>query len=170
VDGHDEGNEPETPEPPRPPARPWCLFRCGKVPYAVGLEAVAEVVEVDRLVGLPLSPPRVLGLCALRREVIPVVGLDRGPAGPAGRVLVLILRGARGIWGVRIDAEGTAVAEEPLDPSVPGPDGSGATFLGTVRRDGPAHAAIDPEATWRSVREGVEQWYGSPPAREPAVV
>src|SRR5438874_1226602 len=75
----------DEPEPPPQPPRAWCLFRCGRATLAVGLEAVAEVVEVERLVVLPHSPPRVLGLCALRREVIPVIGLvDPGdePAGP----------------------------------------------------------------------------------------
>jgi purine-binding chemotaxis protein CheW len=127
---------------------------------------VAEVVEVDRLVPLPLCPPRVLGLCSLRRKVIPVVGLGRAEAGPAGapgpKVLVLVLRTARGTWGARIDGEGTAVAEEPLDPDLPFEEGAGLTFLGTVRRDDLAYAVIDPEATWRDLRGGVEHWYGNP--------
>ncbi len=55
--------------------RAWYLFRSEGVPFAVGLEAVAEVVEADRPVRLPLCPPRVLGLCTVRRDVVPVVRL-----------------------------------------------------------------------------------------------
>jgi purine-binding chemotaxis protein CheW len=157
------------PDLPRTPTRPWCLFRCGRAAYAVGLEAVAEVVEVERLVRLPQSPPHVLGLCALRREVIPVVALDRPEGGPAaafGKLPVLIVRTARGQWGVRIDAEGTAVAEEPLDPAGPADDGSGAAFVGTVRRDDTSYAALDPEATWSGLRRGIDEWYGGTPVRD----
>ncbi|MBY0395876.1 MAG: chemotaxis protein CheW, partial [Thermoleophilia bacterium] len=49
--------------------RPWCFFRAGGAAYAVGLEAVSEVIEVERLVALPLCPPHILGLCNFRREV-----------------------------------------------------------------------------------------------------
>ncbi len=67
--------------------------------FAVGLEAVAEVVEVERLVRLPQSPPHVLGLCALRRDVIPVVAVQRTAAEPSSRFLVLILRTSQGGMG-----------------------------------------------------------------------
>ena len=147
--------------------RPWCLFHCCGASYAVGLSAVAEVVEVERLVRLPHSPPRVLGLCALRREVIPIVSLDREDeprADPFARLLMLVLRTARGDWGVRIDAEGTAVAEEPLDAAIPPVDRPGVSLLGTVRRGEAVYAAIDPEATWQSLRRGVDGWYGNPSA------
>lgn len=148
--------------------RPWCLFRCGNSAYALGLESVAEVVEIERLVGLPQSPPRVLGLCTLRRDMVPVIGLERqeGPPlserSPASRLLVLILRTPRGTWAVRINDEGTCVAEEPLDDPRPGDDDDGPVYLGTVRHDGKSYAVIDPEATWRKVRRGVEGSYSEP--------
>jgi chemotaxis protein histidine kinase CheA len=153
---------------PARPVRPWCLFHCGADAYAIGLESVAEVVEVERLVRLPQSPPRVLGLCALRREVIPVVSLGRPGREPASQekpgVLVLILRTARGIWAIQINAGGTVVAEESLDDDARGPGGP---RLGTVRRDGASYAVIDPEVTWRDVRQGVEDWYRGPSAQDP---
>ena len=163
--------DPAAAPPPTPsPPRAWCCFRCGPASYAVGLDSVAEVVEVERLVRLPHTPPRVLGLCALRRDVVPVVALDRPESGTAGAgpgtLLVLILRHPQGAWGVRIDGEGTVVAEGPLDSAVPDADGSGLTFLGTVRPEETAYAAIDPEASWRELRRGVEVWYRSSPGRD----
>ena len=159
------------------PTRPWCLFRCGDSGYAVGLESVAEVVEVGRLVRLPHSPPRVLGLCSLRRELIPVIGLnDPRPdplaaqsAAPAGR-LVLILRTGRGTWAVQINDEGTIVAEEGLDESTETPTPLGPVFMGTVRRGDSTYAVIEPEATWQNVRQSVEDWYCDQMGRDAAAI
>lgn len=147
--------------------RIWCLFRAGGRPFAVALEAVAEVIEVDRLVPLPQSPPGVLGLCALRREVVPVVE----PAGPGaagdgrpGPCLVLILRTAQGVWGLRAAPGSVAVAEGRLDDDGRREaDGATPGLLGTVRRDAVPHAAIDHEATWRGVRGGVGAWPATHP-------
>jgi hypothetical protein len=154
---------------PDGPARPWCLFRCGSEAFAIALESVAEIVEVERLVGLPHSPPGVLGLCTLRREVVPVIALG-GPwpddATAEGAVtLVLILKAAAGLWALRVSAEGTAVAEEPLEvagmvgPTSGARGGVQASFLGTVRRGDSDYAVIDPEVTWRGVRESIDQWH-----------
>jgi purine-binding chemotaxis protein CheW len=158
-------DEPSLPTAARRAAPSWCLFRCGHAPFAVRLESVAEVVEIERLVRLPQGPPRVLGLCALRREVIPVVTLEEATHAPAptAKTTVLILRTSRGTWGVRIDGLGTVVADGTLEPEGRVEDGSGGTFLGTVRRDGLAHAVIDPEATWRDLRQAADDWYCSPP-------
>jgi hypothetical protein len=114
----------------------------------------------------------VRGLCALRRDVIPVIGFDRGASDPSlaatTRPLVLILRSPRGSWGIQIDADGTAVAEEPLDPIASPVDSSLSSFLGTVVRENTAHAVIDPEATWMGLRIGVDEWYAHPLGRETA--
>jgi chemotaxis signal transduction protein len=153
------------PDPSIRPTRPWCLFECGRTPFAVALDAVAEVVEVERLVRLPDNPPRVLGVCTLRREVIPVIDLrDPGAAWPGAdtneRLVLVILKTARGTWAIRIDTEGTAVATEALDePARPATEGSGLVFLGSIRRAETAHAVIDPEATWQRVRTLIEDWY-----------
>ncbi|MFO0954519.1 MAG: chemotaxis protein CheW [Isosphaeraceae bacterium] len=144
------------------PTRPWCLFKSGAGAYAIGLEAVAEVVEVDRLVRLPHCPPRVVGMCSLRREVLPVVALSRAEGEEAkGPHLMLILRSGQGPWALEISQEGTSVVEEPLEGLAPGQHGGapGVAFLGSLNRGDVTHAVIDPAATWQGLRSEVEAWY-----------
>jgi purine-binding chemotaxis protein CheW len=153
--------------PEGPPPRAWCLFRIEARPYAVGLESVAEVVEVEGLVRLPLGSKRVLGLCVFHRDVVPVIALDAATGTAAGlphpdpRPLVLILRSEAGIWALRIDRGGTIVAEAPLEdengprPHKPG----GPTLRGTVRVGGTPHAVLDPEATWCDLRDAFQRGY-----------
>jgi chemotaxis signal transduction protein len=149
--------------------RPWCFFQSGMAAYAIAVEAVAEVVEVERLVRLPHSPPRVLGLCTLRREVIPVIGLDRSsPAsespGVCSKVTVLILKSGRGRWAFRVNPEGTVVAKEALDDppaATAHANAPGLAITGTIRRAEMVYAVIDPDATWKNVRKEVEDWYSN---------
>jgi purine-binding chemotaxis protein CheW len=156
--------EPLLSAPRERPRRPWCLFRSGQGAYAVGLDAVAEVVEVERLVRLPLSPPGVLGLCTLRRDVIPVLGLQDpgedagGPerSEPAFRCMVMVLRTNRGLWALRINPEGTSVAEEPTSDEPTDGQAGGAV---TVSRGGTTYKVIDTEAAWASARRSVDDWY-----------
>jgi purine-binding chemotaxis protein CheW len=141
----------------------------------VGLEAVAEVVEADRLVRLAHCPPQVLGLCTVRRDIIPILSLAPAPTqaqvqteaeseGPEAaresRLVALILRSDLGAWGIRIDREGTVVADDAAVTlaSSPGVD-HGATVLGTLRRGESTHTIIDPVQTWHNVRGTVEAWY-----------
>ncbi|MFO0907594.1 MAG: chemotaxis protein CheW [Isosphaeraceae bacterium] len=147
------------------PTRPWCLFQSGQSSYAIGLESVAEIVEFDRLVRLPQSPPRLAGLCVLRRDVLPIVGLETTPPAETeehrDRHLVLILKTSQGSWGIEVAAEGTVVAEEPLE-AAPGRSDDVQpwfTLLGLVHRGESTYSAIDPEGTWQQVRRGVESYY-----------
>ena len=146
---------------PPPTTRPWCLFQSGPRAYAIGLESVAEVVGVERLVRLPHSPPRVVGLCTLRREVMPVIRFGLEVRSGSGGHTLLVLRSGQGPWALEVSSEGTTVAEDALEgiPPEPDPDCPGTTFLGTVRRGETTYAVIDPEATWRGVRAEVETWY-----------
>lgn len=149
------------------PTQLWCLFKSDSRPFAVGVEAVAEVVEADKLVRLSLCPPEILGLCTVRRDIVPVLSLTPGPGAElhAGsdtdrRNIVLILHSEHGAWGIRIDREGTVVAEGVLDPAAGAQAGpTGPAIAGTLRRGDQSHAVIDPARTWRNVRENVEAWY-----------
>jgi purine-binding chemotaxis protein CheW len=158
-----------TPEVNAAPA--WCLVRIGAQPFAVALPAVAEVVEAEELVRLPLCPPRILGLCTYRRDLIPVVGLLETSATTTGRgegrPLVLLLRSEHGTWGIEIDRGGTVVAEGRLDERNASPlDSGGTVFIGSITRGESVSAVIDHEATWRNIRKQVEDWYKRAPGRD----
>jgi purine-binding chemotaxis protein CheW len=146
------------------PLRSWCFFKSDSRPFAIGVEAVAEVVEADRLVRLSLCPPQILGLCNVRRDIVPVLSLtshvaDDGPDAD-NQTVVLIVHSDQGGWGIRIDREGTAVADGVLDEAYePGQGRQGPAIVGTLRRGGVDYEVIDPTRTWRNVRENVEAWY-----------
>jgi chemotaxis signal transduction protein len=151
-----------TPEPST--SRPWCLFKSDSRPFAVALEDVAEVVDVERLVRLSHSPPHILGLCSVRRDILPIVALTLGPGGTERvvevRPVAMILRTSQGTWGIRIDREGTVVTEgAPDDIPVPAQAADGPAIVGLLHRGDQAHAVIDAEQTWRNVRTSVEHWY-----------
>lgn len=142
----------------------WCLFRSMSQAFAVPLDYVAEVVAVDQLLRLPLSPAEVIGLCTIRREVVPVVGLwDRaaGQTEPAGTVnAVLVLRAEHGLWGIGINREGITVMEgspDSIEPSARGSNIAGAA--GTIRRGDLPHTIIHPERAWATLRTSIEGWY-----------
>ncbi|WP_406694945.1 chemotaxis protein CheW [Singulisphaera sp. Ch08] len=151
-----------TSAPLQPP--PWCLFRSDSRPFAVGLEAVAEVVQADRLIRLAHCPPQILGLCTVRRDIVPVLSLSPDASDvaldPETPVVVLVLRSDQGMWGIRIDREGTAVSDGVLVAPFQGePTTGGAEVVGSVQRGDLAHAVIDPDRTWWNVRASVDAWY-----------
>jgi purine-binding chemotaxis protein CheW len=141
--------------------RPWCFFRSAHNPYAVCLESVVEIFQIDELAQLPLSPPCLKGLCALRREVIPVIA-PRGPR-PGQDVLllnepkktVLAMRSNRGTFGILIDREGVHVAEEPaLEHAAPT-----AGTRSMVTWAGNSHEVLDPDDLWKHTRAQIESWF-----------
>lgn len=142
--------------------RPWCCFRSGARSYAVDLKSVVEVIETDRLVRLPQSPRVVVGLCAFRRDVIPVVRLTSGEDDKndgQARVDILILKTEQGFWGLRIDRSGTVVTEDTLqeDASLGAHEPALApVLLGTLQRGDVACGVIDPESTWQRLRAAIE--------------
>ncbi|HEV3164828.1 MAG TPA: chemotaxis protein CheW [Isosphaeraceae bacterium] len=146
----------------------WCLFSSLGQAYAVRLESVSEIISVDRLIQLPLAPPELIGLCTIRRDIVPVVGLvDGRPAvvsGMQGMNALLVLQAEQGIWGIAINREGVAVVEatpevQELALLPAGPTGT-ITSAGSIRKGDTAHAIINPEKAWSSVRASVERWYG----------
>lgn len=142
----------------------WCLFRSMSQSFAVPLDYVAEVVSVDQLLRLPLSPAEVIGLCTIRREVIPVVRLldrENDPREPADLInAVLVLQAEQGLWGIGINREGIAVVEGfPgfIEPSARCENIAGAA--GTIRRGDLLHTVINPVRAWATLRASIERWY-----------
>jgi chemotaxis signal transduction protein len=141
---------------------PWYLFGSGHGAYAVCLESVVEIFLVDELVQLPLSPPCVKGLCALRREVIPVIapeGLRKPQGDPPGiepRKTVLVMQTSRGAFGILIDREGATVSEAPAEAQEARPSGGSRSV---VRRRELSHEVVDPEELWKQTREQIESCF-----------
>jgi len=149
------------------------------------VESVAGVLEPDRLVRLPWSPPRVLGLCAYHREAVPVVALgslgdsaaeDRRKARGTesafhssktmhtddgrSRSAVLVLSTDQGAWGIAVEPRSAVMSQEYPEHFVPRADDRGAVLVGNVRFAGTSHGILDAEATWCGLRSGVVRWCG----------
>ena len=159
-----------TASPTAPPADTICLFSCGGRAFAVPLGAIAEVIAVDKLIRLPMPPPRVLGLAPLRRDMIPVAQLtDAIPARPGEAIL--ILRGDNGPWGIAVDPGATWVRREAPDDSGPGPLPEDREVPGAVAwaRFGDRRASvIDPQAAWGGLRDAIGLRYAQSAGPAPA--
>ncbi len=150
----------------------YCLFRCESLPLAVAVANVAEIAEIDALVRISLCPPRIVGLCAYHRQVVPVVklGKDPSPAAPSaveqpGQVqglkeAVLIMQNPQGMWGILIDRQGSSLtSQQPLRHDRR-EDIEGLVTEGRIEHQGVSHALLDAESTWRGLRGMVVNWYG----------
>ena len=89
----------------------------------------------------------------------------RGPGSePSSRgsnsALVLILRGDRGAWALKIDPTGTVVTtDDVIHQSVDVLTGTSLVQRGSLSRDGTDYAVIDHDATWRHLKERIESAY-----------
>lgn len=137
----------------------FCLFRCRARPLAIALGAVIEVVEPVGLVRLPQAPPRVLGLCAYRRGIVPLLRLTDEEA-PAGGPLALMVRGEHGAWGLQIDGDGVSVIEDARPKRAAGlTDWAGLVLDGSIAWAGSESAVLDPSRTWQGFRDVITSWY-----------
>jgi len=113
-----------------------------------------------------MSPPRLVGLCKLGRDVIPVFVPFSDPVvkpAPAGQTqLVLVLRATKGQWGFLVDPGGVHVHEDSPAGSVQAPS----LEPPSVDRENPDLVSVDPEATWQELRKLVNLGYYPRPAVE----
>ena len=147
-----------------PPVQAWCLFQVRSRPHAVPLERVVEIVTVDHLARFPLGPRQLMGLFVLRRDVVPVLDLDPVPAGDPsyteGKAVVLVLQTEHGMWGVRIDREGTLLVQGAPEPDEAADRGASSQGRrGRIANDGKHYVIIDPEASWSETRASVVAHY-----------
>lgn len=149
--------------PPEPQNRPgaWCLFRSDGQPLAVSLASVYEVFLADRLTRLPLAPPRVVGLCSSRRDIIPVL---RDPdhvtepphvaADSHVKALVLVLRSEMGRWGLRLDSQDVVVLDATAEVYPHGKYGPAA-----IVHDGVEFTVIDADENWKEIQDSMREWF-----------
>lgn len=143
----------------------WCLFRSRSQHFAVRVDCVSEIVPLDRLVRLPYGPPELLGLCSVRRDVIPV--FDAGDSSAtAGQDLqpvnsALILQAEQGAWGLGIHREGIVVDDPRTQDDESDSDEIVAPIepVDELRRGDTTYTVIHPEKVWIKLRASVERWY-----------
>lgn len=153
----------------------WCLFTDGGRGFTVPLSAVREVVAVDRLLRVPLSPPGIVGMFLSRRDLIPVARAGGPPPTTREGVTVLVLQTGDAVWGLMADPGTTRVEKEPPEDSGPGPgdadDPRGAPGAsGWHARGGTLYTALDPGRAWLSVRNMITDFYGRSAALSPTIV
>lgn len=91
---------------PQTPSGAVCLFRAGGSRWFVDLESVAGVLDPGPPMDLPLASERIWGLCFHGGRVLPVAQIG---GSRRDRVLVLVLKSDRGLWGLAIDPHGVEV-------------------------------------------------------------
>jgi purine-binding chemotaxis protein CheW len=107
--------------------RELLTFRLADSPYAIPVERVREIVRLREITPMPRVPRAVLGVIALRGEIVQVVdlrmrlGLSTAEPGRASRVIVLHGDDDR-VTGVLVDAvqEVLRVMEDAIRPASAG--------------------------------------------------
>lgn len=101
------------------------VFTLGEAAYAVGIEAVKEVVNWSRPTRVPEAPPMVEGVIDLRGDVVPVIDLakrlkvERHRAPAEARIMVLELAGKQ--IGLVVDEVTEVLKIRPEQFSPPSP-------------------------------------------------
>lgn len=112
-------------------------FQIGGAPYAIALEAIADVSPVGPIHPVPLSPPAVLGLAERRGRAIAVIDLpvllEDPPRAEVGGGNVIRLAGLLQGAALFVPAEVFSGSGTPASD-------------GHVWIDGRLHALLDPEA------------------------
>lgn len=111
--------------------RELLLLRAANDAYAVPVERVREIVRLRPITPIPRAPAALLGVVALRGDMIQVVDLRRrlglADAEPARSQRVVVLHGADGeAAGLRVDAASDVlrVPEADLEPAPAGESGA----------------------------------------------
>ncbi|MBW2501254.1 MAG: purine-binding chemotaxis protein CheW [Deltaproteobacteria bacterium] len=104
--------------------RELLVFELDGSAYAIAVERVREIVRTRELTRVPRAPEWLMGVVALRGEIVEVVDLRRRLGLPPGRVgrtsRIIVLHGdADGITGVLVDSvdEVYRIGEEAIRPA-----------------------------------------------------
>ena len=123
------------------PDREYFCFRAGDLHLAIASEHVLEVVRSGPLTPLPRVPAFILGVCAHRGEVLPVLDLlrflEKGAARISGKTRLVVGVSGNYVAGIVADAvtglRGFRLAD--IHPVPMGGSGGGEHLLGAVRPD-----------------------------------
>ena len=102
-------------------------FHLDRVPYAVPVERVREIVRLRPITDVPRVPPTVLGVISLRGEIVQVVDLrmrlGAEAAAPTRTTRIIVLHGDEGeVSGLLVDTV-DEVLRVPVDEVTPPPSG-----------------------------------------------
>lgn len=124
-------------------------FRLAGEDYALRLSSVRETIKPSAITEVPLNPPYVAGIIALRGVILPVIDLRKRLGLAAGertkKTRILIAQGASGVVGLLVD-EVYGVVDVGVDSIEPPPlvlPVSEAEFLDGIGRT----ASLDPAAS-----------------------
>lgn len=116
--------------------------------YALSVDDVREVVELDAIEHVPGAPRAVLGICNRRGAVLPVVDLGAALGGAAaGRARAVVVEHEGGLAGLAVDSVLDVREISAHDPAPP----DSAALRGTVLVDGDLVGILDVERLLASV-------------------
>lgn len=124
------------------------VFRVGAELFALALDAVEEVVEVERVHGVPEAPGATLGVVELRGRMVPLVSPARAlGVVPAALGAMLVLRNDDRRVGIAIDDvdDVLTVGLAALCPA-PAADAGDGVLLAMARRDRELVGLLDAES------------------------
>lgn len=133
--------------------RPMLLFRVGSELFAFDLAVSEEAMEWPALERMPEMPAGLLGVFALRGQLVPVYTPERALSvtrtGTPGVVVVARARGRRVALAVD-DVEDVIMVDPMKMLQPPVPDAANGTLLGVVRRGEELVSIVDAAALLRA--------------------
>ena len=129
------------------------VFRLGAERFALPLGAVDEVVEMPDIQPLPDAPDAVLGIAALRGELVSIFDprpLLRAGDGSYGAIL-LFSNGKRRVGMAIDDVFDPILIEADAVRSAPGMDAADGLLQGVVRRGAELIGVLDVDALLRAL-------------------
>ncbi len=129
--------------------RQFLVFGLDQGVYAIAVERIREIVRVRRPTRLPRSPEWLLGVVALRGEIVEIIdlrlrlGLPAAAPGRASRIIVLHGDGER-LAGILVDSV-SEVLRVPESEMLPAQGLDLLSVVGVCRRKGEFVSIIDPD-------------------------
>ncbi|HEB91702.1 MAG TPA: chemotaxis protein CheW [Deltaproteobacteria bacterium] len=147
--GFDASSDREGPDRDRGRVRQLLAFGLDRGVYAIDVERIREIVRVRETTRLPRSPDWLLGVVALRGEVVEIIdlrlrlGLPAAEPDRASRVIVLHGDGERSA-GLLVDSV-SEVLRVPEGGMMPAQGLDLLSVVAVCRRDGEFVSVIDPD-------------------------